>query len=115
MGREIMTKAEIVALVAEKAEITKKHADAAVAAFMEAITGALAKGEGVSLVGFGSFKVGERAAREGRNPRTGEAIKIAAAKTAKFAPGKALKDLLNPPPPSKPEPTKATSKPKKKK
>jgi DNA-binding protein HU-beta len=110
-----MTKADLVALVGEKAKITKKNADAAIGAFMEAISGALAKGEGVSLVGFGSFKVAERAARDGRNPRTGEAIKIAAAKTAKFSPGKALKDLLNPAPPPKAAPSKASSKPKKKK
>lgn len=108
-----MTKADLVAFIAAKANITKKDADAAVGAFVEGVSGALAKGEGVSLVGFGSFKVGERAAREGRNPRTGEAIKIPASKTAKFSPGKALKDLLNPPPP--PEPAKGAKKPKKKK
>lgn len=108
-----MTKSEIVAFVAEKAKITRKDADAAVGAFMEAVSGTLARGESVALVGFGTFKVGERAAREGRNPRTGESIKIAAAKTARFAPGKKLKELLNPPPP--PEPPKAASRSRKKK
>jgi len=108
-GGETMTKADLVAFVADKAKITKKDADAAVGAFMEAVSGALAKGESVSLVGFGTFKVGERAAREGRNPRTGEAIKIAAAKSAKFSQGKKMKDLLNP------APQKAAGKGKKKK
>jgi DNA-binding protein HU-beta len=112
-GGETMTKADLVAFVADKAKITKKDADAAVGAFMEAVSGALAKGESVSLVGFGTFKVGERAAREGRNPRTGESIKIAAAKSAKFSQGKKLKDLLNPAPAAAPQ--KASGKPKKKK
>jgi len=108
-----MTKADLVAFVADKAKITKKDADAAIAAFMDAVSGALAKGESVSLVGFGTFKVGERAARDGRNPRTGESIKIAAAKSAKFSQGKKLKELLNPAP--APTPQKAASKTKKKK
>lgn len=108
-----MTKSEIVAFVAEKANITRKEADAAVGAFMEAVSGTLARGESVALVGFGTFKVGERAAREGRNPRTGEPIKIAAGKTARFAAGKKLRELLNPPPP--PEPPKAAGRSKKKK
>jgi DNA-binding protein HU-beta len=110
---ETMTKADLVAFVADKAKITKKDADAAIGAFVEAVSGGLAKGENVALVGFGTFKVGARAAREGRNPRTGESIKIAAAKTAKFSPGKKLKDLLNPAP--APEPPKSASKSKKKK
>ncbi len=110
-----MTKAELAAFIAEKVKIKKKEADAAIAAFVEGVSSALAKGEGVSLVGFGSFKVGERAAREGRNPRTGEVIKISASKTAKFAPGKALKDLLNPPPQPEPEAAKGAKKPRKKK
>ncbi len=109
-----MTKADLVAFIADKASMTKKDADAAVGAFMEAVSGALSRGESVSLVGFGSFKVGERAAREGRNPRTGDPIKIPASKTAKFIPGKALKDQLNPPPP-KSESSKGSKKPKKKK
>ncbi len=108
-----MTKADLAAILADKAEITKKVADAAIGAFMEAVSGALAKGESVSLVGFGTFKVGARAERAGRNPRTGEPVTIPAAKTAKFAPGKKLKGLLNPAPP--PEPPKAAGKAKKKK
>jgi DNA-binding protein HU-beta len=108
-----MTKADLVAFIVDRAKITKKDADAAVGAFVDAVSEALTKGDSVSLVGFGTFKVGERAAREGRNPRTGEAIKIPAAKTAKFSPGKKLKDLLNPAP--VPEPPKAPSKSRKKK
>jgi DNA-binding protein HU-beta len=110
---ETMTKSDLVAFVADKAKIAKKDADAAIGAFVEAVSGGLAKGENVALVGFGTFKVGARAAREGRNPRTGESIKIAAAKTAKFSPGKKLKELLNPAP--APVPPKAAAKPKKKK
>ncbi len=109
-----MTKADLVAFIADRANITKKDADAAIGAFMEGVSEALAREESVSLVGFGSFKVGERSAREGRNPRTGEPIKIPASKTARFIPGKALKDQLNPPS-SKSETAKGSKKPKKKK
>ncbi|MBQ9229311.1 MAG: HU family DNA-binding protein [Eubacterium sp.] len=90
-----MNKTELVAAVAAKAELSKKDADAAVAAVVEAITGALADGEKVSLVGFGTFEVKDRAARTGLNPRTGEKIEIAAAKAPAFKAGKALKDAVN--------------------
>ena len=88
-----MTKADLVAAVAETG-MTKKQAAAAVDAMIGAITGALAKGDRVSLVGFGSFTVVAKPAREGRNPRTGEKIKIPASKNVKFAPGKGLKDSV---------------------
>ena len=90
-----MNKTELVAAVAAKAEISKKDAEAAVAAVVGSITDALADGEKVSLVGFGTFEVRERAARTGKNPRTGEKINIAAAKAPAFKAGKALKDAVN--------------------
>ena len=90
-----MNKAELVAAVAEKAEISKKDAEAAVKAFTDVIAEELKKGEKVQLVGFGTFEVSEREAREGRNPLTGEKIKIPASKAPKFKAGKALKDSLN--------------------
>ena len=90
-----MNKTELIAAVAEKAEISKKDAEKAVKAFTDAVAEELAKGGKVQLVGFGNFEVSERPAREGRNPRTGETMTIAAAKTPKFKPGKALKDEIN--------------------
>ena len=90
-----MNKTEIIAAVAEKAEISKKDAEKAVKAFTDAVAEELAKGGKVQLVGFGNFEVSERPAREGRNPRTGETMTIAASKTPKFKPGKALKDEIN--------------------
>ena len=90
-----MNKTELIAAVAEKAEISKKDAEKAVKAFTEAVAEELAKGGKVQLVGFGNFEVSERPAREGRNPRTGETMTIAASKTPKFKPGKALKDEIN--------------------
>ena len=90
-----MNKTELIAAVAEKAEISKKDAEKAVKAFTDAVAEELAKGGKVQLVGFGNFEVSERPAREGRNPRTGETMTIAASKTPKFKPGKALKDELN--------------------
>ena len=90
-----MNKTELIAAVAEKAEISKKDADKAVKAFTDAVAEELAKGGQVQLVGFGNFEVSERPAREGRNPRTGETMTIAASKTPKFKPGKALKDEIN--------------------
>ena len=90
-----MNKAELVAAVAEKAEISKKDAEKAVKAFTDAVAEELAKGGKVQLVGFGNFEVSERPAREGRNPRTGETMTIAASKTPKFKAGKALKDEVN--------------------
>jgi len=90
-----MNKTELVSAIAEKAGLSKTQAAAALDAAMEAVTEALKKGEQVSLIGFGTFKVGERAARTGRNPQTGETIQIPAAKVPKFTPGKALKDAVN--------------------
>ena len=89
-----MNKTELVAAVAAKAEISKKAADAAVAAVFAEIEGALAKGEKVQLIGFGTFEVRERAAKEGRNPQTGEKIAIAASKVPAFKAGAALKDAV---------------------
>ena len=90
-----MNKTELIAAVAEKAEISKKDAEKAVKAFTDVVAEELVKGEKVQLVGFGTFEVSERAAREGRNPRTGETMVIEASKTPKFKAGKALKDLVN--------------------
>ena len=90
-----MNKTELIAAVAEKAEISKKDAEKAVKAFTDAVAEELAKGGKGQLVGFGNFEVSERPAREGRNPRTGETMTIAASKTPKFKPGKALKDEIN--------------------
>ncbi len=90
-----MNKSELVEFVASKADISKSSAGDAVDAMLEGITGALKKGDSVTFVGFGTFSVGSREARDGRNPRTGETIKIAASKLAKFKAGKGLKDALN--------------------
>ena len=89
-----MKKAELVAIVAEKAGLTKKDADKALSAVVEAITEALAKGDKVQLVGFGTFDVRERAARTGLNPRTKETIEIPASKQPAFKAGQALKDAV---------------------
>ena len=91
-----MNRNELVDSVADKADLSKAAANKAVEAVFEAITDALQGGNEVRLVGFGTFTVAERAASEGRNPRTGEKIKIAASKQAKFKPGKRLRDQLNP-------------------
>ena len=90
-----MNKADLVAKVAEKAGITKKDAETALGAVIASIEEALVAGEKLSLVGFGTFEVSERAAREGRNPQTGETMTINASKTPKFKAGKALKDVVN--------------------
>ncbi len=90
-----MNKTELVAAVAEQAEISKKDAEKALKAFTDVISAELKKGEKVQLVGFGTFEVAERKAREGRNPQTGKTMKIAASKAPKFKPGKALKDMVN--------------------
>lgn len=89
-----MKKAELAAIVAEKAGLTKKDADAAITAVVEAVTEALVKGDKVQLVGFGTFEVRERGARKGLNPRTKEVIEIAASKQPAFKAGKALKDAV---------------------
>ena len=90
-----MTKAELITAVAEKTDLTKKDSEKAVSAVFETITETLKKGDKVSLVGFGTFEVSERAAREGRNPQTGETMEIKASRTTKFKAGKALKDMMN--------------------
>ncbi len=87
-----MNKSELIDAIAKHADISKAAAERALDATVNSIRGSLKKGDIVTLVGFGSFYVGRRTARQGRNPRTGAAIKIKAAKVAKFRPGKALKD-----------------------
>lgn len=89
-----MNKVELVAAVAEKAELSKKDAEKAVAAVLAAVEEAVAAGEKVQLVGFGTFEIRERAARTGRNPQTGAEIKIAASKQPVFKAGKAFKDAV---------------------
>lgn len=89
-----MNKQELVASVAEKAGLTKKDAEKAINAVVDSIKGALNQGDKVSLVGFGTFEVRDRAARSGRNPQTGAVIKIAAGKVPAFRPGKELKDSV---------------------
>ncbi len=90
-----MNKTELVAAIAEKTNLTKADSEKALKAFTEVVAEELKKGEKITLVGFGTFEVSERAAREGRNPLTGETIKIAASKAPKFKAGKALKDSIN--------------------
>lgn len=89
-----MTKAELINAVAEKSDITKKDSDKAVTAVIDAITEALVNGEKVSLVGFGTFEVKDRAARQGINPRTKEPMPIPASKLPVFKAGKALKESV---------------------
>ena len=90
-----MNKTELVAAVAEQADISKKDAEKVLKAFVDVVTEKMKKGEKVQLVGFGTFEVSERAAREGRNPQTGKTMKIEACKAPKFKAGKALKDAVN--------------------
>ena len=90
-----MNKSELIDAVASAADLTKADAGRAIDATVAAITDALSKGDSLSLIGFGTFSISERAARAGRNPRTGETIQIKAAKLPKFKAGKALKDAVN--------------------
>ncbi len=90
-----MNKTELIAAIAEKAELSKKDAEKALNAFTATVTDSLVKGEAVTLVGFGSFEVKERAARNGLNPQTKETIKIPAKKIPAFKAGKALKDSVD--------------------
>ena len=90
-----MNKTELTAAMAEQAGISKKDAEKALKAFVDVVSEELKRGGKVQLVGFGTFEVSERAAREGRNPQTKESIKIAASKAPKFKAGKPLKDLVN--------------------
>ena len=89
-----MNKTELIAAIAEKAEITKKDAEKALAAFIESVEGALKANDKVQLVGFGTFEVKERAARKGRNPQTKQEITIPASKAPAFKAGKAFKDAI---------------------
>ena len=90
-----MNKGELIDAVADGAELTKADAGRAIDAMVNAITKALKKGDTVTFVGFGTFSVRKRAARSGRNPRTGESIRIKASKNPSFKAGKALKDAVN--------------------
>ena len=90
-----MNKTELVAAMAEQTNLSKKDVEAALKAFIDVVAEELKKGEKVQLVGFGTFEVSERAAREGRNPQTGETMQIKASKTPKFKAGKALKEMMN--------------------
>lgn len=90
-----MNKTELIAAVAERAELSKKDAEKAVKAFTDVVAEELVKGEKIQLVGFGTFEVSERKEREGRNPKSGEKMTISASRTPKFKAGKALKDRVN--------------------
>ena len=90
-----MNKTELIAAVAERAELSKKDAEKAVKAFTDVVAEELVKGEKIQLVGFGIFEVSERKEREGRNPKSGEKMTISASRTPKFKAGKALKDQVN--------------------
>lgn len=92
-----MNKTELVAAMAEKAELSKKDTEKALKAFTEVVTAELKKGDKIQLVGFGTFEVADRAARTGKNPQTGKEIKIPASKAPKFKAGKALKEAVNTP------------------
>ena len=90
-----MNKTELVAAMAERTELSKKDAEKALKAFTDVVAEELTKGEKIQLVGFGTFEVADRPAREGRNPKTGETMQIPASKAPKFKAGKALKDVVN--------------------
>ncbi len=90
-----MNKTELVAAMADQAGLSKKDAEKALKAFTDVVADELKKDGKVQLVGFGTFEVSQRAAREGRNPQSGEVMKIAASKAPKFQAGKALKDMIN--------------------
>ena len=90
-----MNKSELVAAMSDRAELSKKDTEKALKAFIDVVTEELVKGEKIQLVGFGTFEVAERAAREGKNPQTGKKINIAASKAPKFKAGQALKDVVN--------------------
>lgn len=90
-----MNKTELIAAIADKTELSKKDAEKVLKAFTDVVAEELKKGEKIQLVGFGTFEVSERAAREGKNPQSGETMVIPASKSPKFKAGKALKDLVN--------------------
>ena len=95
LGGIIMNKKELVVAMAEKSEMSKKDVEKALQAFTDVVSEQLQKGEKIQLVGFGTFEVSERAARTGRNPKSGEEMVIPASKAPKFKAGKALKDVVN--------------------
>ncbi|HAU32579.1 MAG: Histone family protein DNA-binding protein [Desulfotomaculum sp. 46_296] len=90
-----MNKAELIAQVAEKSDLTKKDAERAVSALIETVEEALVRGDRVQLVGFGTFEIRERAARKGRNPQTGQEIDIAATRVPVFKAGKSLREVIS--------------------
>lgn len=90
-----MNKTELIATIADRAEMNKVDAEKALKAFIDIITDEMKNGRKIQLVGFGTFEISERAARTGKNPQTGESIEIAASKAPKFKAGKALKDAVN--------------------
>ena len=90
-----MNKTELVAAMAKETQLAKKDVEAVLKSFIDVVSEELKKGEKVQLVGFGTFEVSKRAAREGRNPQTGETMQISASKAPKFKAGKALEDLIN--------------------
>ncbi len=90
-----MNKKELIDAIAEKSELTKSQAEKALSSFIDTVSVTLSKGDSVELVGFGKFEVKNRAARDGRNPQTGETIKIKASKVPAFKAGKGLKDTVN--------------------
>ena len=90
-----MNRTELIDAIAKETQLTKKDVEAVLKSFIDVVTGELKEGGKVQLVGFGTFEVSERAAREGRNPQTGETMKIKASKAPKFKAGKALKDAIN--------------------
>ena len=90
-----MNKTELVSAIAAQADLSKKDAEKALKAFVDVVTAELKSGKKIQLVGFGTFEVSKRAAREGRNPQTGKTMKIKACKAPKFKAGKALKDAVN--------------------
>jgi DNA-binding protein HU-beta len=95
IGEDNKNKQELIDAVASEAGIAKSAAEETINAFLDTVTNAVVKGDAVQLIGFGSFSMGARAARAGRNPKTGEPLQIAAAKTVKFTAGKAFKDAVN--------------------
>lgn len=95
MEVQIMNKSELIEKIAEATGLTKKDAEASVNAFIDTIQSSLKKNDKVAIAGFGTFDVSNRKARTGRNPQTGEEIKIAASKSPKFKAGKSFKDMLN--------------------
>lgn len=90
-----MNRTELIDAIAKETQLTKKDVEAVLKSFIDVVTGELKDGGKVQLVGFGTFEVSERAAREGRNPQTGESMEIKASKAPKFKAGKALKDAVN--------------------